>query len=168
MLLRVVNDQFTWLQKPEDFSWLGEGEIPADPLADLRTTDNGLSLYEFYNEDELVRIIAAFAAKRINLDKIDYVYFSSDVLEKANLKSIKSPGDTPDEKVNELHVALIELSAQKVVKLAAILLKEGTTRRKFHKEVGSLIVQSISSGWIGKDKIGKNIPDSLRKLGLSI
>jgi len=168
MLLRVINDQFTWLQRPEDFSWLKAGEIQADPLSDLRTKENELSLYEYSEEIDLQRIIAAFAAKRKDLDKVDYISFNPDLLKQAGIKTTRdSNGETADEKVNKWHIALFELSSQKIVALASLLLRDGMSDRKFPKDVGALIIQSVKSGWISKDKLGKNIPAGLKKFGLT-
>lgn len=100
---------------PEDTFWLADGEIQAEPLADLATRENTLSVFQISdNESNLERVIAAMAAQRDDLRHFEYALFDQQIIADLNIKVQKAPGDTKDGIVNEWHYDLTELSAQKL------------------------------------------------------
>jgi hypothetical protein len=109
--------------KQEIQPWLQKDEIPADPLGDLKTTGNGLSVYLIDDEkSNLGRVVCALAATRDRIQHFDYLLFDWDILLSTGITVKRSEGKTPDCAVNELHCDLAELSGQKLLALATDIL----------------------------------------------
>jgi len=76
LLLHTVR-QNRWL-KAEAKPWLDKGDVPADPIGDLRTNGNRLSVWELVpDRSNLERIVRAIAVGR---DKVSYQFAIYEVL----------------------------------------------------------------------------------------
>lgn len=109
----IINDPFSETTK-----------FPADPLGDLKTTDNKLSVFEIddkkSNLDNVI-IGLASAPERKSLDDIEYVLLDTEELEKEGFVIKKSKGKTLIDKVNEVHRDIVDLTAKRLVNLAKII-----------------------------------------------
>jgi hypothetical protein len=111
LLLRKIGAMAYWVAWDElhtdpDFSWLREDQRPADTLADLRTKQNKMSLWEIDdNRDNLPDVLAAIALsnRQNELSEITYVLFEYDDLAAVCPNIAHTPGDTPCPKVNDLY-----------------------------------------------------------------
>lgn len=160
LILRKIRKR-RW-DESEDLAWLAEDDIPADPLGDLSTTFNALSVW-YIEEDRsnLDRVVAASAAGRERLDVLDYALFDQELLSQINIKIKESPGATPDVEANEWHRDLVELSAAKLVNLAKVMLRNAERRRRLPKELDQLIAKAVASGRIDKERLSQRIRDEI-------
>ncbi len=153
----------------EKYPWLQDDEIPGDPLNDLRTSANKLSVFVVEDENDLTsieRIAAALVANSQNIDTFGYTLIDSQTLEELDIRTQRTQGDTPDEKVNSWHCDIIELSAQKLVKLAMAMFPQ-TERRKriLEKDIKKLLGDGVSSGQISLTKVNHSkMRNELEKL----
>ena len=84
--------------------WLERGEIPTDPLTDLRTSDNTLSVFLVEDDlSDLGRVVTALAANRSNLKHFDYLLFDREVLSTTSIEAFPVAGTTADDDVNSRH-----------------------------------------------------------------
>lgn len=165
-LVLFISDYMNWVEI--NYSWLRHEEIPANILKEFRISHNELSTFEFEEEDEFTRIAAAYAIKG-DKNFLDYIYFSPEILKAIDIELSKTLGDTTDTQVNKSHFDLIKLSAEKVVRLAHVLIAEGYKSRIYEDDLLKYIHRTISSGWSNKrHKIPPKILRGLNKLGLLI
>ena len=154
LYLRKIDSKRVW-DNDEPLPWLAEDDIQADPVTDLKTSNNILSV--FYVTDKttgLDRIVAALAATRNSINHLDYILFDERLLLELGIKIARKTGETPDEQVNDWHRDLIELSGFKLVKLVKLIFTKGTIGRIQERRVKQLIKNSTDSGWLSrKDKI---------------
>src|SRR6266481_7826068 len=95
LLLRNVREN-RWL-KSEAAPWLAKGDVPADPLGDLRTSQNRLSVWEVaVNRSNVERIVRALAVGSNKVADMGYVLFDSSLLETAGIIAVAENGTTPD------------------------------------------------------------------------
>lgn len=99
LLVRTVRQNRWHKQEAEPF--LETGDVPADCLSDLGTTQNLLSVWELaQDKSNLERIIRAMAIGRNKLDHIGYVVFDCALLSDAEIEVRESMGCTFDEDMN--------------------------------------------------------------------
>ena len=131
-------------------TWLTEGELPADPLGDLQTKNNGLSLWEVDDEQtNIIEVVVALASTSQNLSNIDYVLLASDELERVQRRVgfdvRKTAGDSPYEDANKWHCDIVQLSASKLVELAAVVFRVGSKERVTEPSVLQYLVEAVST-----------------------
>jgi hypothetical protein len=153
-LLRRVKKQNHWF-KADAAPLLEKGDVPADPLSDLNTSQNTLSVFQI---DEGVanidRIARALALDRHKLDNVGYVIFDSSLLTQASIEFDHTDGGTVDPAVNKCHVDLINLTGNKLVKLAHLILSEGESDTILRKRIEELVQEGINS---------KELPEKVRE-----
>ncbi|MBI5747051.1 MAG: hypothetical protein HZA13_08620 [Nitrospirae bacterium] len=153
-LFRKIDNKRRW-DKDASFSWLELHDIQADPVTDLKTSQNILSVYCIDDErSNLDRVVAAIAATRDRFDILDYILFDQRILSEIDVKIEKTIGKTPDEQVNNCHLQLVELSGFKLVNLAKVILNKGETDRVLKKYVAKLIKDGIAAGQIDRSRTG--------------
>ena len=143
LLLRKIR-KARWLAKV-DLDWLDQGDIPADPLGDLVTKDNSLSVWEIDDDNaNLPRVVAALASTGAKISNIDYALFEEGLLADLGIGVVRTAGGTPDQDVNEnWHRDLIELSAFKTAALAKAIMARSTRARVSRKEVKRFIGNAV-------------------------
>jgi len=140
-----------WLP-PEKATWLNEGDIHADPLGDLATKGNTLSLYELEDDQtNLNRVIAAIAATKDNVPHFQYTLIDRYEIESLGIKIKKTKGGTADSVVNDCHYDLIELSGYQIVSLAKMLLLKGTRTQMLKDNVKKEIIESVRQGFLDEN-----------------
>ena len=152
-LLRAIRRN-RW--RPELPTWLGSDDVPADPLGDLSTLDNKLSVW--YVDDaqqNLGRVSAAIAAGREKIDKLDYALIDIDTLTRLGSESKKTPGESPDDHANKnWHYDLHRLSGKALTSLAkAILPKTESRARLLPKKVKELIKAGLSNAELDSERV---------------
>ncbi len=168
LFLRQINLDKWKLDLESDEKWLAKGEIPADPVTDLETKENKLSVWNIGDDLNLIsRTAAALTIRRQNIrHPFEYVLFDSEIINKTKIELEHSPGNTCDKELNDIHVNLKRLSAQKLVRFTDKILKE-TPDENFEREnpqnVCEHILEGISKGWINVDGIHDNIKNRLDK-----
>lgn len=155
LLLRSIKKS-RW--NKDNFSWLTQDDIQADLLGDLVTSNNNLSVWLVQDDkSNLNEVITALASNRDTLSNLDYVIFDVNLLSDINIKIEINEGKTPYEKANRWHRDLIELTANKIVKLAESLLKHSSKERILDKEILNLIKVAVSNGQIERGKLKTSI-----------
>ena len=142
--------------------WLEDDDAPADAFGSFLTKDSTLSVWAI-DEDEsnLGRVIAALAASRDSLDKLDYVLFDDNILDIAGVDRRRVDGVSPDGGANQLwHQDLEGLSGKKLVALAANMRQcrmEGAPKGV----VRDLIAKSIDGGFISRERMNKKLREKV-------
>lgn len=152
--------------KHKAIPWLKEGELQADALADLKTTDNNLSFWIVEDDkSNLDRIITALAAKCQYVTNIDFVLLEQSVFDKLKIRYKKSIGDSHDLEINtKWHIDIIELTASKLYELAKEIQENGEKKRYNEKKVTKLIIESINTGKISKTNLQEKVLTKIDQL----
>ena len=143
--------------------WVQRGEVAADALCNLRTQGNALSVWLIDdNCTNLERIIAAVAAGRMKLDKLDYALIDPRTLDQLRIRITQEKGTSCDDDANTLwHQDLQNLSGAQLVELAVLMQTQAEFRRVHKKEVGQLIVASIRDGFIDPSRLDDKLQKDL-------
>lgn len=132
--------------KPADAPWLKSNELHADPLGDLRTTDNALSVWLIHDDkSNLEQVIIALAVNRQQIDKFEYGLFDQAIPLKLDIPMLTSDGKTPIPDANRWHRDLVQLTADKLVDLAKAIFDKMERERLFHEEVAAKILAVLAS-----------------------
>jgi hypothetical protein len=141
-------------------------DLPADAIADLRTTDNALSVFEVTEAISAERSAIALAAAPVKKepDHIAYAVFDSAAVEALGIAITKTPGDTIDAVVNQLHYDLQVGTAGKLLNLAALIASVPIVPVT-KKRVGELLKAGFENGHLDhtrnpplRDKVKAHIP----------
>ena len=146
-LLRQIRKSKWYAHK--DVPWLGEGNIQADALADLKTEDNALSVW-FIEGDKtnLEDVVAALAAGRDVIANFDYALIDESLVTEIGIKVTATPGEVGDPRVRIWHRDLAELSGGKLYGLALAISKHGEKQRVLPDTVTDLVRRAVASGGI--------------------
>jgi len=150
-------------QKP---TWLKQGDVPADSVTDLKTSDNKLSVFQCSDPDsEIDRIVAALAASGSQEDPVDYALIDRKQIDDAEILMQPSLGNTPDEKANGLHHDLVELSGEKLARLAKIIFDDQVVlKRVLPKKAIEMISAGVAAGHISRDKMSDKMRTKISQL----
>ncbi len=146
LLVRTVDKHRNWF-KEEAAPFLRQDDVPADPLVDLRTKENRLSVYLVEQDKSNVeRIVRAIASGKQKIEHQSYIVFDSKVLEKAGIEMEENAGDTKDAGINHLHRDLV-LTGKKLALLAQGMLQDGEEVATILREhLRELVEQGIHAG----------------------
>jgi hypothetical protein len=100
--------------------------LSADALtADLRTTNNTLSLWEIDNKDELSNAVLALAIskKAKKIEKMDLVLIPEKTIRKKHFSIHASPGDTFAEGLSDTHREVVDLKYPSLGLFAQIIIE---------------------------------------------
>jgi len=159
LILRKIRKARWHKYSQADFPWLLDEDIPADPLGDLATNDNELSVWQIDDDkSNLPRVAAALAANSDDISNLDYALFDQQLLNEINITLRPSKGNSPDDLANQnWHIDLFELSARKLVDLAKAVLNNAEIKRIPEKEILHLLVQAVAAGQIERTKLRAKI-----------
>jgi len=152
LVLRVIRKS-RWY-KPEAADWLSTGDIHADPLADLQTKDNALSVWkieEGYSNWDI--LLTAVAANRSYISNIDYAVFGEDLILEHQIGIKASRGATPLKEANDFHLDLLELSGYKLVELAKSIMETAKIGRVPEKEIEALLKNALAQQKISIEQL---------------
>lgn len=142
--------------------WLTQGDIQADPLGDLVTGSNTLSVWLVQDDrSNLNEVILALGTSRDNLSHLDYTIFDTSLLEHISIKLEVNEGKTPYDKANRWHRDLVELTANKIVRLAEYLLNNAQIVRIPEKTMLGLIKDAVNNRQIDIAKLKPSINNKL-------
>lgn len=143
LLLHTVR-QNRWLRDEARY-WLDNGDVPADALSDLRTSQHRLSVWEVLpDHSNLERIVRALAVTKDKIAATGYVLFDSEWLPAIQIAvSRDQPGTTPDKGANDWHRDLIDLSGNKLVALTKTILERGESGAVLKKRLCELVEAGI-------------------------
>ena len=160
LVFRGSIKQAKWFKDPIR-PWLERGEIPADPLTDLNTSDNEMSVWIVDDaKSNLERTIAAVAATRGQLDKYDYLLFDERILLDSGIRIGDAIGTTQDAEINQQHRDLQEISGSRLLALvAAILQSEFETARCQPFEVKELLRRSVHQRYIQRETLPQKLQE---------
>lgn len=161
LLLRKVNSR-RWLAL-DGLDWLDEGDIPADPLGDLTTKDNALSLWHIDDDrGNLNRVVAAMATTCDYISKFDYALFDERFLSQIGIDLEQTPAQTPDAEANAAwHYDLKRLSARKLVELAKLILRADNRERINPPRVKSLVTGAVAAGHLEIASLSQKVREQL-------
>ena len=152
LLLRTVREH-RWYRS-EAAPWLETGDVPADPLGDLATSQNRLSVWEVAEDRSNVeRIVRAVAIGREKIASMGYVLFDSELLPSAGIRTEAKSGSTADVAANAWHRDLVELSGGKLVMLTRMILQSGESGTVLEKRLRELVEDGIRQ---------RQLPEGLR------
>jgi hypothetical protein len=145
-------------QKPGP-NFVANGDVQADCLADLRTTECALSVWAIENDQSnLNRVLTALAANCDRIANIDYLLFDESIPTRLNISLKQTPGGTADSHANELwHRDLVELTGKKLLELASAILTEGTSDRRLPKQMVSSVTRAVNQKEIDVAKLKAGI-----------
>lgn len=143
-------------------TWLGPDDVPADVLSDLKTEDNGLSLWVIDEaRTNLDAVIAAVAANRQNFDRFDFALFDQARVTAAGFQLHQTQGVSKDPNANVArHVDIEQLTGYRVARLARVIYDPATIfERRFPDEVKALVAGAVQAGRVPLN----GLSDSSRK-----
>jgi hypothetical protein len=163
LLLRKIR-KGRWYKEHQP-SWLCTDDIPADPLGDLVTRENRLSLW-YIDDDKanLQDVVAAMAANADNVSNFDYALLDLEAVLSLGLKVASTEGGSPNKDANSRwHRDVIELSSSKLGQLAKLFYQKGQRGRVQERKVRKMILTSLDRGdKIDKSKLSSSMIHSLR------
>src|SRR5580693_1775708 len=102
LLLRTVR-QNRWF-KADAVPFLEKDDVPADPLGDLPTKGNLLSVWVLTDDrSNLERVVRAVAIGKDHIDNAGYVVFDSSAVENAGIEMLENAGSSDDAEANAWH-----------------------------------------------------------------
>lgn len=157
ILKKVVNKAHFFRQEG-----LKDDDAQADALASLKTSGNLLSVWIIDDDrSNLNRVIAALAAGRDFLDKLDYALIDAAAIEDIGVYFNQAAGNTPDKGANQRwHQDLAGLTGRRLVALAAKMHGSNMTRIP-KKGVRDLILESIASGFVARESLKDKLRENL-------
>lgn len=165
LILRKIRKARWHKYEASVFSWLGNDDMPADPLGDLATNNNTLSVWQIDdNKSNLLQVAVALAANCDDLSNLDYALLDLQFLaDKITLQP--SHGNSPHETANQnWHCDLVQLSALKLVALAEAIFKHAEIKRIAEKEILNLLAQAVASGQIERAKLSDKVRAKVDKV----
>ncbi|MEK7577531.1 MAG: hypothetical protein AAB492_02840 [Patescibacteria group bacterium] len=112
-LRKITGNRWLTLNLPKN-----DGDIPADPVTDLKTNKNSLSFYKV-DDKNIDTALTGLASKKPELQSLAFVLIKERDFKKFTLKPC--PGDTPCQKANQLHVEIENLTVTSLVELVKII-----------------------------------------------
>lgn len=156
-LLLLIVDKRRW-DRREELNWLSQGDIPADPLGNLKTLFQELSVWHIDDDrSNLGRVIAALAAMRERFTRFDYALFDLQLAQELSIEVQETPGTTPDTQANIWHRDLVQLSADTLVRLAKAMWSTCSTDRVPEGEVARSITEAVELGRIALSKLNEKM-----------
>jgi hypothetical protein len=164
-VLRGLHHPGRWDKDAPELSLLPLNEVPADPVWDLKTTGNKLSLYLIDGSMEnILRVGAALKSGRKEPEQFDYKLISLDAFDTLGIELIVSEGETPDDEVNSWHRDAI-LSANKLVTLTQAFWQNGTQGSFLEHIIADRIRDGVNMNQLDRGRMHQKL---LTALGISL
>ena len=161
-LLRKVRQE-RWY---EALSSRGE-PLPSDPLSDLNTSRNSLSVWQVLaNETNLEDIVVAITARWDHVQNMDLVLIDEAAIRELGIKVEASEGQTPLPHARGHHRDLVQLQAQSLVEIAETLRSRGDFRPFSKKEVRELLARYIKEGKLNASDLQPKVRSHLESKSL--
>ena len=137
-----------WIKHPA-LAWLDDGELPSDALGDIQTQDCRLSVYAVAGEADIQMVVAALAATKDHIAKVDYAVFKDVSLVSLGITARQTEGDTPNHTVNRMHYELENLTVVRLAQLAETI-STVDHKRIQKKQIETLLQRAASNGHLDK------------------
>src|SRR5438132_1661310 len=121
-LIRMIGTPSSWAFDPP----LKDKDFPATPLSDLPAKENKLSFFEIEEEDvnALNDVLIGLASNKDSpLHEIIYIALPITEIKKYRFQVEPEEGKTPYVAANKLHVNIVRLTANDLVRLAKLIYK---------------------------------------------
>jgi len=161
LLLRKIRKS-KWY-KSLNVPWLPPGELQADALGNLKTENNKLSLWHIEdNSSNLNQVLIAVLTTLDVPSNIDIALIDSNLVSDIGINMESTKGNTKISNVNiNWHRNLIELTANKLMQLAQIIMQHASFKRFSEDEALSLAQKTIDAGTINKTLFKKTFQEYL-------
>ena len=141
--------------------------LPADPLADLATTSNTLSLWEiFSDESNLSHVITALAAPADYVSNIDVAIIDIKQLAGSWTRSCMTQAGTICPSASPYHRDIADLTAHEIVEMAEDIRRHATFREFSEQDVANLLAQAIQDHRLNLQDLKPKVVAHLQKRGL--
>ena len=121
--------------------WVEQGDLHADPLGNLRISNNALSVWDIDNEQSnLDLVLVALAANRQRIDKVEYGLFDQEIVSRLGIKVSDDNAQLAVPKANSFHKNLVELSVASLASLVNEMFKHLESYFKLEDEAKQLIL----------------------------
>ena len=147
--------QGRWARHP-DVDWLQPGELQGDALTDLQTTGGVLSVFATDGGVDWRDVVMALAARRDNISNLDYVIFDDGGFAAAEIEAVQADGDTPVVEVNRVHYHVINLTTERLTRLASIV-GSGERGRVSGRQIETLLRQALREGRLSPARMNPNL-----------
>lgn len=161
-MLRKIKES-RWLTEPpyleagyyDDPPWLEAGSLWADCLDDIASADGGrLSFYRIATQADIEIVGAALIAGARNFQTFEYALLDDSIPASLGLTIVETTGDTPDVKVNDLHVDVVELTTTDAVALANEIHRHHEARSRVPKpRIKKVFMERRAAGYYDEGKI---------------
>jgi hypothetical protein len=141
-----------------------EADAPAEPLRDLGTQGNALSVWLVDEaKSNLERVVAAMAAGRQGLVEYDYILFDQELVEAAGIAVDDVEGNSPDLEANRIwHRHLKNLTVRKMGKLVTAAWRSSEIGRFQRSRIRSLVKHGLEEGSIVASQVHENVLAKIR------
>ena len=161
LLLRRVKYE-RWYQALES----GTQPLPADPLADLNTEGNELSVWAVEEDrSNLNQVVTAMAAQAGTVKNIDVV-----LIQDGEIDSVwevdEAEGRTPLANAKGHHRNVVGLAAVDLPRIAELIRQHGNFQEFSDKDVRNLLIACIDDGSLRATDLQPAVREHLRKRNL--
>lgn len=140
--------------------------LPADPLSDLNTRENALSVWQVPDDrSNLEDIVTAIAARKY-IREMDVALIEESLISDLGIEILQSEGKTPLTEVRPSHRNLAELEAQDLVRIADVMRKALVIEQFSVDQVENLIAGTIQSGRLRPSDLQRGAREHLERKGL--
>lgn len=162
LLFKGVNKR-RWDWTVDSYPWLPAGEYPAAPFSDFRVSECEDSVWHVdENGSNLLRLVAALAARRQNREKFDYVVVETSLVRGLGISIKETTGNSADPDANaKWHRDLVELTGSRLLAWIQAIHDHGEFCRVSEKRVVELLVSGMGSGQLDKSRIDPKLLASL-------
>lgn len=149
--------------------WLGlgtpksDGDFPADPITDLKTDSNNLSV--FFIEDakrDIDTALIGLASNKNEVQKLTYALIKLKDLEKEGFKITANTGKTPSGKANHLHGEIEGLTVDGLAKLARLISDKSQQETKPKPFIKILVQGACASNDLNIKKMRHDLHKELK------
>ncbi len=151
----------SYLREIESERWEGDlpqgDQFPADPLFNLRTDKNELSIWKIDADERILDIAAARSYKSARANGFDFILFDEGILTGLGLEFKLHKGGTGFKELDRsYHFDVVNLTANKLCELARSLKESGQIDAKIPKAVAKriknlhdsgILIQEMGPGW---------------------
>lgn len=169
MLIRKIKSIGCWDPKTfKDKIHRDDVTTPGDAIADLKTDQNGLSVWftPDLEDENIYPVIAAIAINRDSIQKVTYVVLEEEKLHSLGIEHKQIPGVAPgiaDSEILNRHFDLIDIDYKRLGLLAEYiqdLIKNKDGKTINEKQIEKYIREMIETKQIDVD----NLKDGIRKI----
>jgi hypothetical protein len=136
----------------------------ADALRDLRPQKGVLSVFEISDptDTQLVEraVVAIAALGRDRVADVAFRLFDAEAVVALDVQIDSTPGNTGDREINVLHRNLINLTAEKLARLAAVMAHSNYAGEILSDKFKRILRTEVSEGRLARDKVHKKLQEA--------